>query len=367
MNNYIHIWMACVLAVWLVAFGSAWFWDKLVESTKELTHWSSYKEKTVWYQSSTLIKDTWKGDGVIREVSPECTDNIFDINNDGVSDINDHQPAVDGILWFTSVADDGTCNGQFISVALQIEWVEQGICCPEGSICDLTCNWVFSSSDIAYFSSYVRWTWTPDEICWIPVCEEGCLDCCGDWVLDADWVDNIPWTFDDEYCDDGNTIDGDGCNLVCEIEEELCEVIFWMEKSTNSWMDPIYSPTKENYLEMYNEGSEFKIWILSNWNEYIYDATDAWIYEPSWVRTIHTEVVSSWLWNTYDLRYDQLFEPRPNYEGDEQLSSVAFQHYAENENFPDHMDFRSGLGDASTWWFAYRLKDWVKFQLYQCE
>ncbi len=45
-----------------------------------------------------------------------------------------------------------------------------------------------------------------------------CLFACGDNNVDADGIDNIPATADDEECDDGNTVSGDCCSLLCKQE-----------------------------------------------------------------------------------------------------------------------------------------------------
>ena len=41
---------------------------------------------------------------------------------------------------------------------------------------------------------------------------------CGDGILDPDGADNTLGTSDDEFCDDGNTINGDGCDEFCQLE-----------------------------------------------------------------------------------------------------------------------------------------------------
>lgn len=49
---------------------------------------------------------------------------------------------------------------------------------------------------------------------------------CGDGILQPAGADGILNTADDEFCDDGNTDDGDGCDAYCSIEiteEELIE------------------------------------------------------------------------------------------------------------------------------------------------
>lgn len=46
-------------------------------------------------------------------------------------------------------------------------------------------------------------------------CTPFCQLWCGDGVIDANWLDGLPGTSDDEECDDGNGNDGDGCTNVC--------------------------------------------------------------------------------------------------------------------------------------------------------
>lgn len=55
---------------------------------------------------------------------------------------------------------------------------------------------------------------------------------CGDGILDENGRDNILGTEDDEQCDDGNTVSGDGCSSTCKTEfcgdgmllgDELCD------------------------------------------------------------------------------------------------------------------------------------------------
>jgi uncharacterized repeat protein (TIGR01451 family) len=46
----------------------------------------------------------------------------------------------------------------------------------------------------------------------------GWSNSCGDWVRDADGVDNIAGNTDDEECDDGNQVNGDMCSRSCKIE-----------------------------------------------------------------------------------------------------------------------------------------------------
>jgi len=41
---------------------------------------------------------------------------------------------------------------------------------------------------------------------------------CGDGTLDPDGTDNIEENDDDEYCDDGNSNNGDGCTSLCQLE-----------------------------------------------------------------------------------------------------------------------------------------------------
>lgn len=48
-----------------------------------------------------------------------------------------------------------------------------------------------------------------------PLCRSSA---CGDGVLDVNGPDGISGTVDDEECDDGNNIDGDGCSAACAIE-----------------------------------------------------------------------------------------------------------------------------------------------------
>ena len=50
-------------------------------------------------------------------------------------------------------------------------------------------------------------------------CNATCwFETCGDGYLDTNGPDNIPWNGDDEQCDDGNNINGDGCSAQCAIE-----------------------------------------------------------------------------------------------------------------------------------------------------
>jgi cysteine-rich repeat protein len=48
-----------------------------------------------------------------------------------------------------------------------------------------------------------------------PLCH---FNVCGDGFIDKDGPDNIAKNADDEECDDGNTIDGDGCSATCKLE-----------------------------------------------------------------------------------------------------------------------------------------------------
>lgn len=81
---------------------------------------------------------------------------------------------------------------------------------------------------------------------------------CGDGVIDVNGIDEIFGTFDDEQCDDGNTVSGDGCSFVCKSEQlecvELEDINFDLNQDGNSdiwdiitarstilWIAPIYN------------------------------------------------------------------------------------------------------------------------------
>lgn len=50
-------------------------------------------------------------------------------------------------------------------------------------------------------------------------CNNSCqYEFCGDGYFDFNGVDNVLGSPDDEACDDGNAINGDGCSMVCEVE-----------------------------------------------------------------------------------------------------------------------------------------------------
>lgn len=44
------------------------------------------------------------------------------------------------------------------------------------------------------------------------------MESCGDGTLDPDGVDDIEDNNDDEFCDDGNHNNGDGCTSLCQLE-----------------------------------------------------------------------------------------------------------------------------------------------------
>lgn len=58
------------------------------------------------------------------------------------------------------------------------------------------------------------------EVTFTPTCTEHCkLTYCGDGFVDLDGVDDLlETTHDNEQCDDGNGVDGDGCSSNCLLE-----------------------------------------------------------------------------------------------------------------------------------------------------
>ncbi len=62
------------------------------------------------------------------------------------------------------------------------------------------------------------------EVTFTPTCTQYCKTTyCGDGFVDLDGVDELlETTYDNEQCDDGNWINGDGCSATCVLESDMC-------------------------------------------------------------------------------------------------------------------------------------------------
>lgn len=141
MNNYIHVWMACTLALWMFAFGSAWFWDKAPAPTyQEVATHSSAKTT----DNLSKLSDWW----VVKSLINECgsLENRFDF--DGSWDFNedDLNIIVDHVRW------------------IDFEWCRPNWETSQESACNTNCDWRISLIDISVASRYLAGELSDDEV-----------------------------------------------------------------------------------------------------------------------------------------------------------------------------------------------------------
>ena len=141
----------------------------------------------------------------ILEEGEECDDGNTE-NNDGCSNLCQYEVCGDGYKQTDEECDDGNtedndgCNASCELEYCGDEIIQPGIGeeCEGSSFGGLTCtDYEFDDGTLTCNSCEIETT--------------GCVNdpVCGNGVLESG-----------EQCDDGNTVDGDGCNSVCELEQE---------------------------------------------------------------------------------------------------------------------------------------------------
>lgn len=274
---------------------------------------TTYWQKT--YQPNDLLemRETFrnvkpfvsKGDSKVNQCYD--VDNIFDINNDGISDIMDTIAMKRLILWLDEAfINDGSCDWNFVPFLGQDDatWSEW-VCCPEWSICDLNCTWWLSVSDITAFTRYQLWIWEPTEICGIPMCEEQTCEI----VLWVDWWPNLSGVenFDTNMYDEFNA----------EWDIRLW-IVIWEQEFINQ--NNTFSNVFNDVAIFKNFSDEIVLWdIFEEW-----DIIDDWADPSDLLVTVEMG------------RIDPLFP----------VIQTLF-----------------GVENNFVWSF----KEWVRFNLYQCE
>lgn len=228
-NSYIHVGMACVMWVWLVAFGSAWFWNKPVDTThdsatKEWITKTQEAEVSEFFKSE--IKEIWKVRWENYEVDGDCFLSKLDHNNDGLVNGEDLQYLYDNV---------------------RIKWWK----CGEWKLCTYrwpkeTCTDEYTTNDARNFYIFLRGWSSKDTIqqqathCGDVECVEECVEPDVDILLDLDdnWVSSmvdaylVVWALN---CD--NEEDKETCfSNYLENANRDSDVVWSLNDGDNDWI-----------------------------------------------------------------------------------------------------------------------------------